>query len=419
MSVEQRKIIFSDQAHFDVKGIRKDFLQLEQTKVHGKPLVYLDNAATTLKPKQVVDAISEYYQFESANIHRGVHFLSEQGTVRYEAVREKVKKFINAAESCEVIFSYGTTEAINLVAKSYGAAFLKKGDEIIISAMEHHSNIVPWQMLCEQTGAVLKVIPITDAGEIIFDEYTKLLNARTKIVSIVYVSNALGTVNPVKQMIEQAHRCGAVVVVDAAQAVAHMPVDVQDLDCDFLAFSGHKIFGPTGIGVLYGKKNLLESMPPFLGGGDMIDIVTFEKTTYNDLPHKFEAGTPHIAGVIGLGAALDYVMTIGFDEIAAHEHDLLAYATTEILKIPGVRIIGTAKNKGAILSFVVDGVHALDIGTLIDLQGVAIRTGHHCTQPLLKRLGLTNTARASFSFYNTREDVDSFIAALKKVLTMM
>ncbi len=404
---------------FDAARVRADFLQLAETKIHGKDLVYLDNAATTLKPLSVVEAIAAYYQYESANIHRGIHFLSEAGTARYENVREQVKGFINAASTDEIIFTGGTTASLNLVAKTFGEATLKKGDEVLISTMEHHSNIVPWQMLCEKTGALLKIIPINDAGEILIPEYEKHLSAKTKIVSVTFVSNTLGTINPVKDMIRAAHKVGAVVVVDAAQAVAHLKTDVQDLDCDFLAFSAHKIFGPTGVGVLYGKKKLLEAMPPFLGGGDMIDVVTFEKTTYNDLPHKFEAGTPHIAGVIGLGAALDYVNDVGLENIAVHEHALLARATEAIQKIAGVSLVGTAKNKSAILSFVVEGKHALDIGTLLDLEGVAVRTGHHCTQPLLARLGLTSTVRASFSVYNNFDDVEQFVASLQKVINLM
>lgn len=419
MAVIQIKKSPEKSLNFDAERVRADFLQLAETKIHGKDLVYLDNAATTLKPLKVVEAIAAYYQYESANIHRGIHFLSEAGTSRYEAVREKVRAFINAKAVEEIIFTGGTTASINLVAKTYGLANLKKGDEVLISTMEHHSNIVPWQMLCEATGALLKIIPINDAGEILISEYERLLSAKTKIVSITYVSNTLGTINPIKEMTKAAHKVGAVVVVDAAQAVAHLKTDVLDLDCDFLAFSGHKIFGPTGVGVLYGKKNLLEAMPPFLGGGDMIDVVTFEKTTYNDLPHKFEAGTPHIAGVIGLGAALDYVNELGLKNIAAHEETLLALATAAVQKIPGVRLVGTAKNKSAILSFVVDGKHALDIGTLLDLEGIAVRTGHHCTQPLLKRLGLTSTVRASFSVYNNFDDVDKFSTALKKVINLM
>lgn len=402
----------------DFKRIRKDFLQLEKTLIHGKPLIYLDSAASSLKPKQVVDVLAHYYQYEASNIHRGVHFLSEYGTERYENVRTQIQVFINAKEREEVLFTRGTTDSINLVAKSYGKKFLKSGDEIIISEMEHHSNIVPWQMLCEEKGCVLKVIPMNDQGELILDEYKKLLTAKTKIVSIVYISNSLGTVNPVKEIIEAAHKVGAKVLIDGAQAIAHKKIDVQALDCDFFAFSGHKIFGPTGIGVLYGKRALLEGMPPVQGGGDMIDTVTFEKTTYNVAPYKFEAGTPHVAGVIGLGVALDYINSIGLENMASHEQDLLHYATEEISKIDSVKIIGTAQEKGPILSFVMKGAHASDIGTLIDMEGVAIRTGHHCTQPIMQHFGISATARASFSIYNNKNDVDVFIAALKKIRRM-
>lgn len=403
----------------DVARIRSDFKQVLQTKVNGKPLVYLDSAASTLKPKQVVDALAEYYQFESSNIHRGVHYLSEKGTNRFEETRESVRRLINAPDKSQIIFTRGTTESINLVAQSYGD-FLKAGDEIIISTMEHHSNIVPWQMLCERKGCVLKVIPINDDGEILIEDLKKLLSPKTKLVSVVAVSNTLGTINPIKEMIALAHEAGAVFVVDAAQAVAHMPIDVEDLDCDFLAFSAHKIFGPTGVGVLYGKKELLDKMPPVQGGGDMIDVVTFAKTTYNVIPHKFEAGTPHIGGVIGLKPALEYVEHLGFDKIAEYEHRLLELATELLLKeVAGVRVIGTAKNKASVLSFVIENAHPHDIGTLIDMEGVAIRTGHHCTQPLLNRFGVTATARASFSIYNTEDDVHTFIDALKKVKAML
>lgn len=403
----------------DVARVRSQFPQVLETKVHGKPLVYLDNAATTLKPKSVVDTIAHYYQYESANIHRGVHFLSEQGTNRYEECRSKIKNFINAKENAEVIFTRGTTESLNLVAQSYGTAFLKQGDEVLITEMEHHSNIVPWQMLCERVGAVLKVLPINDAGELQIKELDRYLTEKTKIVSLVYISNSLGTINPVKDIIQKAHQKNAVVVVDAAQAIAHVPVDVQDLDCDFLAFSGHKMFGPTGIGVLYGKRDLLDSMPPVQGGGDMIDQVTFEKTTYNVLPHKFEAGTPMIAQGIGLTPAITFIEELGFDFIHEHETKILELATQKIQEIEGVRLIGTAKNKASVLAFVVNGAHPHDIGTLLDMQGVAIRTGHHCTQPLMDRFGVSATCRASFSVYNNEDDVEAFIVALKKVITML
>ena len=402
-----------------VDDVRADFLQVLETKVHGKPLVYLDNAASTLKPKSVVQTVSDYYQYQSANIHRGVHTLSEKGTLAYENVRKQVAGFINAKEDREVIYTKGTTDSINLVAKTYGRAFLKKGDEVLISTLEHHSNIVPWQMLCEEVGCVLKVIPVSDQGEINMADLDLLLSEKTKLVSVVHVSNTLGTINDVKTIIQKAHAVNAVVLVDGAQAIAHEKVDVQDLDCDFYAFSAHKIYGPTGVGVLYGKAHLLEAMPPFEGGGDMIDVVTFEKTTYNDIPFKFEAGTPHIAGVIGLGAALGYVEQIGFEWIQIHEMELLAYATEKLEKIEGLKILGPQSNKASVISFIVEGVHPSDLGTLIDHEGVAIRTGHHCTQPLLQRLGVTSTSRASFSIYNTKKEIDIFVAALIKVLEML
>jgi cysteine desulfurase/selenocysteine lyase len=380
--------------------------------------VYFDNAATTLKPKTVVDAMADHYLYKASNIHRGVHFLSEQATTAHEVVREKVRDFIGASDKSEIIFTRGTTESINIVALSYGREFLKAGDEILISTMEHHSNIVPWQILCEEKGCVLKVIPINDNGEIIFEEFEKLLSSKTKLLSIVYISNSLGTVNPIRKMIEAAHHYHVPILIDGAQVVAHHAVNMKELDCDFFSFSSHKIFGPTGLGVLYGKADFLNKMPPVFGGGDMIDTVTFEKTTYNVIPHKFEAGTPHIAGVVGLGAALDYVQSVGLDVMSQHEQEILHYATDEIKKIAGIRLIGTAKEKGAILAFVMEGAHAHDIGTLVDMEGVAIRTGHHCTQPLMKRFGVSATARASFSMYNTFEEVDVFINALKKVRKM-
>lgn len=403
---------------FDVEKIRQDFPILTKTRVHDKGLVYFDNAATTLKPKSVVEAIADHYLYQASNIHRGVHFLSEQATTAYEAVREKVRHFIGASDKAEIIFTRGTTESINIVALSYGRKFLKTGDEILISTMEHHSNIVPWQILCEEKGCVLKVIPINDDGEIIFEEFEKLLSSKTKLLSMVAISNSLGTVNPIKKMIEAAHHYNVPVLIDGAQAVAHHAVNVTELDCEFFAFSSHKIFGPTGLGILYGKAEFLNKMPPVFGGGDMIDTVTFAKTTYTVIPHKFEAGTPHIAGVMGLGAALDYVKVVGLTAVSQHEQEILHYATTEIKKIPGIRLIGTAKEKGAILAFVMEGAHAHDIGTLVDMDGVAIRTGHHCTQPLMKRFGVSATARASFSVYNTKEEVDVFINALKKVRKM-
>jgi cysteine desulfurase/selenocysteine lyase len=398
----------------DVERIREEFPILAQ-KVYGKPLVYLDNAATTQKPKAVIDAIGRYYSAENANIHRGVHFLSELATREYEEAREKVRGFLNAAESHEIIFVRGTTEAINLVAASYGRSRLAAGDEVLISAMEHHSNIVPWQIVCEQTGAKLRVIPIDDDGEILMEEYGKLLSARTKIVSLVHVSNALGTVNPVQEMARMAHREGAAVLLDGAQAAPHLSVDVRKLDCDFYAFSGHKLFGPTGIGVLYGKASLLERMPPYQGGGDMISSVTFEKTVYNVLPYKFEAGTPHIAGGIGLGWAVDYVSAIGLEAIAAYENELLEHATQGLSGVRGLRIIGTAKEKAAVLSFVVDGVHPHDVGTILDREGIAIRTGHHCCMPLMRRFGVPATARASLAFYNTKAEIDALVRSLATV----
>ena len=399
---------------FGVEKIRQDFPAL-QGKVHGKPLVYLDNAATSQKPQAVIDSIARYYQSENSNVHRGVHFLSELATQAYESARTRVRQFLNAAHDREIVFTRGTTEGINLVASSYGRSRVKAGDEILISAMEHHSNIVPWQMLCEEKGAVLRVIPMNDAGELLLDEYERLLSERTRLVAVVYVSNALGTVNPVKQMIALAHRRGVPVLLDGAQAAPHLPVDVQDLDCDFFALSGHKLFGPTGIGILYGKADLLESMPPYQGGGDMISAVTFEKTIYNSLPYKFEAGTPHIAGVIGLGAALEYVQRIGLPRIAAYEADLLAYGTELLSAIPGLRIIGTAREKAGVLSFVLEGVHAHDIGTILDHEGIAIRAGHHCAMPVMKRFGLPATARASLAFYNTREELHRLAKGIHRV----
>ena len=404
----------SSETQFDAARIREDFPILAQ-RVHGKPLVYLDNAATSQKPQVVIDALAKYYSSQNANIHRGVHALSELATYEYEKARGKVKLFLNAAETREIIFVRGTTEGINLVAQSYGRKFIKAGDEIIISAMEHHSNIVPWQMLCEQTGAVLRVIPMNDDGELLIDEYEKLLNKKTKFVSIVYLSNSLGTINPVKQIIKRAHEFGIPVLVDGAQSTPHLAVDVQDLDCDFYAFSGHKVCGPTGIGVLYGKASFLESMPPYQGGGDMISSVTFEKTTYNTLPYKFEAGTPNIADTIALGVAIDYVHSLGLKAISSYENGLLTYATEKLSSIEGVRIIGTAKKKSSVVSFIMGSIHAHDIGTIVDREGIAIRTGHHCTQPVMQRFGISATARASFAFYNTMEEIDALAGALLKV----
>lgn len=392
---------------------REDFPILRQI-VHGKRLIYLDSAATSQKPLSVIETLRRYYAQENANIHRGVHFLSEQATQGYEAARAKVQRFINAREPREIIFTRGTTEAINLAARSFGKR-LQKGDEIVISHLEHHSNIVPWQMVCEETGAVLRVVPINDAGELVMEEYERLLNDRTKIVAVAHVSNALGTVNPVQEIVKIAHRRGIPVLLDGAQATPHLPVDVQDLDCDFYAFSGHKMFGPTGIGVLYGKAELLETLPPYQGGGDMIRTVRFEKTTYNDLPYRFEAGTPHIAGAIGLGAAIDYLGKIGLENIRRYEKELLAYATEALTSIPGLTIIGTSRQKASVISFTLGGIHPHDIGTILDQEGIAIRTGHHCAMPLMERFGLPATARASLAFYNLREDIDALIRGLAKV----
>jgi cysteine desulfurase / selenocysteine lyase len=397
---------------------RHHFPLLRQ-RVNGKPLVYFDNAATSQKPQIVIDTIMRYYMEENSNIHRGVHYLSERATQAYEGVRGKVQHFINARSTKEIIFVRGTTEAVNLVSYSYGRTNVGAGDEVVISAMEHHSNIVPWQILCQEKGAKLRVIPMNDRGELLIDEYEKTLNERTKIVSLVHVSNALGTINPIKQMVAMAHARGIPVMVDGAQAVPHMKVDVRDLDCDFYAFSAHKMFGPTGIGVLYGREMLLEGMPPYQGGGDMIKSVTFEKTIYNDLPHKFEAGTPSIASGMGLGAAVDYINQINLDAVAAFEHDLLVYATEALLKIPRVRIIGTAKEKASVLSFVIEGIHPHDIGTVLDMEGVAIRTGHHCAQPVMQRFGIPATARASFAFYNTKEEVDILAKGIEKVIEVL
>lgn len=399
---------------FDLQTIRHDFPVLAR-QVNGQPLIYLDSAATTLKPQSVIDAEMDYYRNYTANVHRGVHTLSEEATDRYESVREKARAFLNAHSADEIIFTRGATEAINLVAFSYGRTFLKAGDEILISEMEHHSNIVPWQILCETNGCVLKVAPMNDQGEIIFEEYQKLLNERTRFVSLVHISNSLGTVNPIKKLIKEAHKYEAVVLVDAAQAVNHRAVDVCDLNCEFLAFSGHKLFGPTGIGILYGKKELLNTMPPYQGGGDMIASVTFKKTTYNMLPYKFEAGTPNIAGAIGLGAAFDYVGKIGFDVIAAQEEDLLKYGTERLLTVEGLKLIGTAREKSAILSFTLPDIHPHDIGTIINKEGIALRTGHHCTQPVMAHFQIPATSRASLAFYNTREEIDRLVDAVKSV----
>jgi cysteine desulfurase / selenocysteine lyase len=400
---------------FDVASIREDFPILKQ-KIHGKPLVYFDNGATSQKPQAVIDTLARYYSAENSNIHRGVHTLSEKATTHYEAARAKVRGFINAHFDKEIIFVRGTTEAINLVAQSYGRSFLKSGDEIIVSAMEHHSNIVPWQMVCEQVGARLRVIPINHDGEIVMEEYGRLLNERTKFVAVTHVSNALGTIVPVQEIIALAHARGIPVLLDGAQAVPHLKVDVRDLNCDFYAFSGHKMFGPTGIGVLYGRADLLDKMPPYQGGGDMISLVTFEKTHYNVLPYKFEAGTPNIAGVIGLGAAVDYMQALDWSQVVAHEHELLSYATEALAEINPVKIIGTAKEKAGVLSFVLDHVHAHDVGTILDQEGVAVRAGHHCAMPVMQRFGVPATTRASFAFYNTLEEIDVLAKAIRRVL---
>jgi cysteine desulfurase/selenocysteine lyase len=398
----------------DLVRVRRDFPILSQT-VHGRPLVYLDSANTSQKPLAVIEATDRYYRETNANIHRGTHLLSEKATAAYEGARERVRRFLNARSLAEIVFVRGTTEAVNLVASSFGQAFVKAGDEIVISAMEHHSNIVPWQLLCERTGAVLKVIPIDDRGELVLDALGDLLTERTRLVSVVHVSNALGTVNPVKEIIAAAHARGIPVFVDGAQAVPHQAVDVADLDCDFYAWSGHKAFGPTGIGVLYGKEQWLEKMPPYQGGGDMIASVSFQKTTYNVLPYKFEAGTANIAGGAALTAALDYVDGLGFAAIGAHEADLLSYGTARLLEVPGLRMIGTARHKAGVLSFVLDDVHPHDIGTILDREGIAIRTGHHCAQPVMDRFDVPATARASLAFYNTREEIDALAAGLLTV----
>jgi cysteine desulfurase / selenocysteine lyase len=401
-------------ARFNVGKIRRDFPILARD-VRGKKLVYLDNAATSQKPRAVIDAITRYYEQENANIHRGVHFLSELATSKHDRAREAVRGFINAADVKELIFVRGTTEAINLVAQTYGRTNVGSGDEVLITAMEHHSNIVPWQILCEEKGAKLRVAPINDAGELILDEFAKLLGPHTKIVAVAHVSNALGTVNPLAQIIELAHKKNIPVLVDGAQAVPHMQVDVQALDCDFYTLSSHKMFGPMGIGVLYGKADLLEAMPPYQGGGDMISSVAFDRTVYNKVPHKFEAGTPDISGPIGLRAALEYINRLGMDNIERHEHELLEYATEKVSAIAGIKLIGTAKEKAGVLSFVMEGVHPHDVGTILDQQGIAIRTGHHCAQPVMQRFGVPATARASFGLYNTKEEIDVLANGIKKV----
>jgi len=401
----------------DIERIREDFPILRH-QIRGKPLVYLDNAATSQKPQVVIDAVSRFYSAENANIHRGVHYLSERATVAYDEVREKVAQFLNARSSREIIFTRGTTEGINLVAQSYGRTNLKPGDEIVITAMEHHSNIVPWQLVCEQTGAVLKAAPINDDGELDVTAFEQLLSDRTRLVAVVHLSNALGTINPIKRLVALAHARGIPVLVDGAQAAPHLAVDVQDLDCDFFVFSGHKVLGPTGVGVLYGKEALLERMPPYQGGGDMIETVTLQRSTWAPVPSKFEAGTPMIAQVIGMGAALDYVADLGLESIAAWEHELLSYATERLRGIEGIRLIGTAREKASVLSFVLDGAHPHDIGTILDDEGVAIRVGHHCAQPVMERFGLPATARASFAFYNTFAEIDVLADGITNVKKM-
>ena len=403
---------------FNARAARLDFPILQQ-QVHGKPLVYLDNAATTQKPRAVIDAMTRFYEHDNSNIHRGLHELSMRATSAYEHARERARRFLNAAEDREIIFVRGTTEAINLVAGSYGRRHVGAGDEIVITQMEHHSNIVPWQLLCEEKGARLRVVPITDDGELMMDRFEEMLGPRTRFVSVVHLSNALGTVNPVKRIVEMAHARGIPVMFDGAQAAAHISVDVRELDCDFYAISAHKLYGPTGTGVLYGKASLLEEMPPYQGGGDMISTVSFEKTLFNKLPHKFEAGTPNIAGVIGLGAAIDYLDGIGLPAAAAHEQDLLGYATRAVSSIPGLRIVGRAREKATVLSFVLEGIHPHDIGTILDQEGIAIRAGHHCTQPLMERFGVPATARVSVAFYNTREEIDALVAGIHKVIAVL
>jgi cysteine desulfurase / selenocysteine lyase len=405
-------------APLDVDAIRQEFPILHQD-VRGKPLVYLDNAATTQKPQAVIDRLTEYYTTINANVHRGVHMLSQKATDAFESGREAVRAYLNARDDREVIFVRGTSEAINLVAHGYGRNRLEPGDEIIISSMEHHSNIVPWQMVCEETGAKLRVIPMTDSGELLLEEYARLLSPRTKLVSVVHVSNSLGTVNPVREVTAMAHQVGALVMLDGAQAVQHIPVDVQELGCDFFAFSGHKLYGPTGIGVLWGRQEVLEDMAPYQGGGEMIRTVTFEKTTYNELPHRFEAGTPDIAGVVALEAALEWVSSVGLDRIAAHEADLVEYATQSLSFNRRVQLIGEAKERASVVSFVMEAAHPHDIGTILDSEGIAVRTGHHCTQPVMDRLGIAATARASFAVYNTRDEVDALVSGVNKVAEVL
>ncbi len=402
-------------AAFDITKVREDFPILNST-VRGKRLVYLDNAATSQKPYQVIERIKRYYEFQNSNVHRGVHYLSELATQEYENAREAVRKFISAESTEEIIFTRGTTEAINLVASSFGKLNISEGDEIIITEMEHHSNIVPWQILCEDRKAVLRIIPFDDNGELIIDEFEKMLNERTKLVAVVHISNSLGTVNPIQTIIEMAHSFAIPVLVDGAQSIMHNKIDVQELGCDFFVFSGHKVYGPTGIGVLFGRKELLKDMPPYQGGGDMIKSVTFSKTTYNDLPYKFEAGTPNIEGAIGLAVALDYINNLGLDLIAQYENELLQYATEKLSQIQQLRIIGTAKEKGPILSFILDNIHPHDIGTILDFEGIAVRTGHHCTQPVMEHFKIPATTRASLCFYNTKDEIDLLYEGIQKVI---
>lgn len=416
--IKMETIVKENITTLDVHAIRELFPILKRS-VHNKPLIYFDNAATSQKPQEVIDALSDYYENYNANIHRGIHTLAEEATGAYEETRKLVQQFINAASSDEIIFTRGTTESINLVAYTWGRKNISAGDEIIISEMEHHSNIVPWQILCEEKNAVLKVIPVSDAGEITLKDFQNLLSPKTKLVSIVHASNSLGTINPVEEMISLAHAQGAVVLVDGAQSAVHLDIDVQKMDCDFFAFSAHKIYGPTGIGVLYGKKDLLEKMPVFMGGGEMIKDVTFEKTTFNELPYKFEAGTPNIADTIAFKTALEFLKRTGRKKVREHEKELVKYATSELLKIDGLKIIGTSKNKVSLVSFVIDKIHPQDIGVLLDNQGIAVRTGHHCTQPLMNRFGIRGTVRASFAMYNTIEEIDHFITALKKAIKML
>jgi cysteine desulfurase/selenocysteine lyase len=405
-------------APIDVEKIRAQFPVLHQL-VNGKPLVYFDNAATNQKPKQVIDALTHYYEHDNANIHRGIHTLAERATKAYEITRHAMQAFINAKHTEEIIFTRGVTESINLVASSYGRAFLNADDEVIVSGLEHHSNIVPWQMICEDRKAALKVIPVTEVGELDLDEYRKLLSNKTKVVAVNHASNSLGTINPVKEIISLAHQVGAVVLLDGAQASAHLHIDVQELDCDFYCISSHKMYGPTGAGILYGKKALLEKMPPYMGGGEMIKDVTFAKTTYNDLPYKFEAGTPNIGDVIALNEAINFINNLGKDAIAAHEHELLVYAADKLAAIKGVRLIGTAKEKVSVQSFVIDGIHHFDIGQMLDTRGIAVRTGHHCTQPLMDHFGIEGTVRASFSVYNTKAEIDQLVEGVERIIKFL